>query len=68
MLLYGIISVVYWILALFITYHIRRYLLNAALANSLAVIFLLIMLVFFLINLSFFLSLPLEETLSKWNP
>lgn len=64
-LLYGAFSLVYWILAIFIVYHIRKYLLNKVHANIIALIFFAGMVVFFSLNLMFFLSIPFETASSS---
>ena len=59
-LLYAVFSLVYWVLAIFIVYHIRRYMLNRASANTIVSVFLAGMIVLYAVNFSFFLSLPLR--------
>ena len=61
-------SEVYWLLAIFIVYHIRKYISQiSALGKVVIVIFLVVMTAFFLLNLAFFLSLPMDTlTSSEW--
>ncbi len=64
-ILYGVLSVVYWLLALFVVYHVRKYMLDPVLASLLILIFLGVMAVLFLLNLGFFYALPLGSIASS---
>ena len=68
-LLYVTCSVVYWLLAIFIVYHIRKYMLDKKLATTLSMLFLVGMVVFFVVNLMFFLVIPFDGVGSSgvWN-
>lgn len=60
LLLYAVFSLVYWILAVFIVYHIRRYMLSPAAANTIVFVFFAGMIGLYALNFSLFLSLPLS--------
>lgn len=59
--LYAIFSLVYGLLAIFVVYHLRRYMLNRANANLIVLIFLIGMAVLYMLNFSFFWALPLDS-------
>lgn len=59
-LLYATFTIVYWLLAVFIIYHIRKYILDRTLGYGIIIIFLVIMGALFLVNVTLFLSLPRE--------
>lgn len=64
-LLYGTFVLIYWLLSVFIVYHLQKYLLDRKVAKMISLIFLIVMMIFFFANLSFFLSLPLDEAPSS---
>lgn len=61
LLLYGAFAVVYWLLAIFVVYHIRKYMLDRILGGMLIIVFLGGMVLFFVINFGFFLSIPMGD-------
>lgn len=64
-ILYGILSVVYWLLALFVVYHVRKYMLDTVLGGVLILIFLVVMGVLFFLNFGFFLAMPVGDVVSS---